>query len=606
MSKKLLNLLLVIMMLAVLVPTTLAAPPAQEEGQDYVVVADDWLSKLADKYLGNPLAYPAIVEYTNQKHAEDASYAEITNPDLIEVGWKIYIPSAEEAAKIGEVVTAGPKTGGTLVAAMVAEPESMDPAQGSAQSTVGLTCNVYESLLQYGKDSLDVEPALAESWEVSDDGLTWTFHLRKGVKFHDGTPFNAEAAKFSVDRILGLDDNPYYEETGPFPLAPYFFWAVQETKAVDEYTLEFSLSEPFFLHYYLAFPILIMVSPTVVEQYGADFSLHPSGTGPFILEEWKRGQEVILKRNPDYWGGAPYLDKLIFRPITEEQVRYTELLAGGVDVAWNLPPDVVPQVKDNPDLIYHQTQLPHMWFVQLNTKAGPFSDVRVRHAVNYAINKEALINDVLNGMGVPLHSCVGSTLKWFNPNPKIKFEYDPEKAKELLAEAGYPDGFETIFWVTESGSGMQSPKAMGEVIQADLAAVGIRAKIETFEWTSFLQKVNEGLPDDVGMSEMSWFGMEPYNVPHLALTTEMISPAGFNTGYYSNPELDELLAKAPGTGDEEEFSEIFLKVQDICVEDAPWIFVDTEVQPAASVTKVKDFILHPASLFYFKKVWLDE
>jgi peptide/nickel transport system substrate-binding protein len=118
--------------------------------------------------------------------------------------------------------------------------------------------------------------------------------------------------------------------------------------------------------------------------------------------------------------------------------------------------------------------------------------------------------------------------------------------------------------------------------------------------------VNEGLPDDVGMSEMSWFGMEPYNVPHLALTTEMISPAGFNTGYYSNPELDEILAKAPGTSDEEEFSEIFLKVQDICVEDAPWIFVDTEVQPAASVTKVKDYILHPASLFYFKKVWLDE
>ena len=125
--------------------------------------------------------------------------------------------------------------------------------------------------------------------------------------------------------------------------------------------------------------------------------------------------------------------------------------------------------KGNDDLTYYQTQLPHMWFVQLNTKTGPFSDVRVRHAVNYAVNKESLINDVLNGMGVPLHSCVSSTLEWYNPDPKIKFEYDPEKAKELLAEAGYPDGFETTFWVTESGSGMQSPKAMGEAIQADLA-----------------------------------------------------------------------------------------------------------------------------------------
>jgi peptide/nickel transport system substrate-binding protein len=505
-----------------------------------------------------------------------------------------------------QATAAEPKSGGTLVAAMVAELESMDPPQGSAQSTIGVTANVYESLLQYGANSLDPEPALAESYEVSDDGLMWTFHLRQGVKFHDGTPFNAEAAKFSVDRILGLDDNPYYKETGPFPLAPYFFWAIKKTTAVDEYTLRFDLSAPFFLDAYLPFPILVMVSPTAMKQYGKDFSLHPSGTGPFMIEEWKRGEEIVLKKNPDYWGGAPYLDKVIYRPIPEEQVRYTELLGGGVDVAWNLPPDVVAQIKSNPDLVYYQTQLPHMWFVQLNTKAGPTSDVRVRQALNYAINKDALIQDVLNGMGVPLLSCVSSTLKQFNPNPKIKYAYDPEKAKQLLAEAGYPDGFETIFWVTESGSGMQSPKAMAEAMQADLAAIGIRVSIETFEWTSFLQKVNQGLPDNVGLSEMSWFGMEPYNVPHLALMTEMISPKGFNTGYYSNPKLDELLAKAPGTRDPDAFNKIFIDVQDICAEDAPWIFVDTEVQPAASATKVKDFILHPASLFYFKRVWLDQ
>ncbi|TEU13705.1 MAG: hypothetical protein E3J21_18010, partial [Anaerolineales bacterium] len=225
MSKKLLNLLLVVMMLAVLVPTTLAAPPAQEEGQDYVVVADDWLSKLADKYLGNPLAYPAIVEFTNQKQAEDASYAEITDPDLIEVGWKIYIPSAEEAAEFVAAAPAAPAAEKTLTIAYKIQYNDHFDISTMVYGAEP-THMIYDTLVSVDPNYEYLPGGLTERWEVSEDGTTVTFYLKEGVTFHDGSEFNAGVVKWWLEEMV--------KEEG---VVAYMYNAITEIEVIDDYTV---------------------------------------------------------------------------------------------------------------------------------------------------------------------------------------------------------------------------------------------------------------------------------------------------------------------------------------------------------------------------------
>jgi len=320
MSKKLLNLLLVIVMLAVLVPTTLAAPPAQE-GQDYIVTAGDWLSKLADKYLGNPLAYPFIVEATNQKSAEDDSYAKITDPDLVEVGWKIYIPSAEEAAKFAAeapaaVPAAGPEPGGKVSIAFQDDPNSFDPILGwNVPAWVSLMW-LYRGLMLY--DGQGPEPDMAADWPtVSEDGLTYTFKLKEGIKFGNGREVTAEDVKYTLERVV----DPAWESWANYYLA--VIEGAQEVmdgeaeevsgiQVVDKYTIEFKLTyqDPTFLSI-LALPNNFIVPQEEVEKWGEDFGLHPMGAGPFIFKEFVPGQKAVFVKNPHYYiEGEPYIEEI--------------------------------------------------------------------------------------------------------------------------------------------------------------------------------------------------------------------------------------------------------------------------------------------------------
>ena len=252
---------------------------------------------------------------------------------------------------------------------------------------------IYDSLLEWDADLL-VQPALAESWDISDDGLTYTFKLRSGVKFHDGSDFDAEAVKFNFDRML--DENHPYHDTGPFPLS-FFFGSVESTEVVDDMTVKFTLNAPYapFLSN-LAYPTGLIVSPTAVAQHGADFGRNPSGTGPFTFGEWRSNEAVVVEGNPDYWDGAPSLQAVVFRPITDANTRVAEMLAGGIDLMVEVPPVALSEFQGDAYTVHEQAG-PHVWFLILNAKEGPFADVRVRQAANYAINKEAIVNDVLEG-----------------------------------------------------------------------------------------------------------------------------------------------------------------------------------------------------------------
>ncbi|HUF55203.1 MAG TPA: ABC transporter substrate-binding protein, partial [Thermohalobaculum sp.] len=437
-----------------------------------------------------------------------------------------------------------------------------------------------------------VEPALAESWDISEDGKTYTFTLREDVSFHDGSPLDAEAVKFNFDRML--DEEHPYHDTGPFPLS-FFFSAVEEVEAPDPQTVIFRLNEPYApLLSNLAYPTGLIVSPAAVEEHGDDFGRNPSGTGPFRFAEWESNSRVVAEANPDYWDGAPQLQAVVFRPISDANTRVAEMLSGGVDVMVEVPPDNIAQFEGIPDFAVHEQAGPHLWFLILNTREGPMADKRARQAINYAIDKQALVENVLSGTAEVAAGPTPPAFAWAHNEALEPYPHDPAKARALLEEAGHA-GASLTFYVTEGGSGMLDPLAMGAAIQADLAEVGLDVAIETYEWNTFLAKVNPGLEGKADMAEMAWMTNDPDTLPYLALRTDAMPDAGgFNSGYYSNPQVDELLEQARRETDQARRAELYKEMQEIVHEDAPWAFVANWKQNAVTNDRVEGFALEPS------------
>lgn len=487
-----------------------------------------------------------------------------------------------------------------LVVGQIAEPKSLDPHTVTAVNDFRILMNVYDGLVRYKDGTLEVEPALAESWTISDAGTEYTFKLRSGVKFHDGSPLNAEAVKFNFDRML--DENNPYRDTGPFPLS-FFFSAVDTVTAVDDLTVKFKLKEPYapFLSN-LAYPTGLIVSPKGVMDNGAEFGRNPSGTGAYKFAEWEANAKVVLTRNEDYWGGAPSLEAVIFRPITDANTRIAEMLSGGLDIMVEVPPDSLQQFRADSQFVVQEQAGPHVWFLILNAKEGPFANKKIRQAANYAINKTVLVDNILQGTAEVAAGPTPPAFAWAYNDALEPYPYDPEKAKALLKEAGY-NGEDVTFYVTEGGSGMLDPIAMGTAIQADLKAVGMNVKIETYEWNTFLGKVNPGLEGKADMAEMAWMTNDPDTLPFLALRTgAWPDKGGFNSGYYSNPKVDELLEAARKSTDQAARAKLYREMQTIVQDDAPWVFVANWKQNAVTKASVENFKLQPSFFLMLQNV----
>lgn len=480
---------------------------------------------------------------------------------------------------------------GVLIVGQIAEPKALDPAAVTAVNDFRILMNVYDGLVRYKDGTLEVEPALATDWTISDDGTQYTFNLRDGVTFHDGSAFNAEAVKFNFDRML-VEDHPFHN-TGPFPLS-FFFSSIESVDVVDDLTVSFKLNGPYapFLSN-LAYPTGLIVSPAAVAEHGTDFGRNPSGTGAFTFAEWRSNEAVVVEANPDHWDGAPKLQAVVFRPITDANTRTAEMLAGGIDLMVEVPPVALSKFEGDQYALQEQAG-PHVWFLILNAKEGPFADKRVRQAANYAINKEAIVNDVLEGTAEVAAGPTPPAFAWaYNPDLE-PYPYDPDKARALIAEAGVA-GAELTFYVTEGGSGMLDPVAMGTAMQADLEAVGFDVKIETYEWNTFLGNVNPGLEGKADMAQMAWMTNDPDTLPFLALrTSAWPDQGGFNSGYYSNPEVDKLLEGARVATDQDERAALYKQMQTIVQEDAPWVFVANWKQNAVTSDRVENFALQPS------------
>jgi peptide/nickel transport system substrate-binding protein len=487
-----------------------------------------------------------------------------------------------------------------LIVGQIAEPQSLDPHAVTAVNDFRILVNIYDGLVRYADGTLNVEPSLATDWSISDDGLEYTFTLREDVSFHDGLPFNAEAVVFNFERMLN-EDHPYYD-TGPFPLA-FYFGQVDSVEAVSDYQVKFTLSEPFapFLSN-LAYPTGLIISPAAVREHGEDVGRNPSGTGAFQFEEWQANQRVVVTRNPDYWDGAPSLEAVVFRPITDANTRVAEMLSGGIDLMVEIPPDNVSTFVDDGSFELYEQAGPHLWFLILNMKEAPFNNKAMRQAVNYAINKESLVTDILQGTATVATGPTPPAFGWAYNDELEPYPYDPDRARELIAEAG-GEGAEITFYVTEGGSGMLDPISMGTAIQADLAAVGLDVSIETYEWNTFLGKVNPGLEGKADMAQMAWMTNDPDTLPYLALRTEAFPEnGGFNSGYYTNPEVDELLSQARTSTDRDERARLYREMQAIVYDDAPWAFIANWQQNAVATDAVENFKLQPSFLLQLQDV----
>ncbi|MFP4644715.1 MAG: ABC transporter substrate-binding protein [Spirochaetales bacterium] len=480
----------------------------------------------------------------------------------------------------------------TLVVGQIAEPNALDPHTVTAVNDFRILVNIYEGLVRFADGSLAVEPSLAHDWDISEDGTTYTFYLREGVEFHDGTPFNAEAVKFNFDRMLD-EDHPYHD-TGPFPLSS-FFSAIENVVVEDEHTVTLELSEPFApLLSNLAYPTGLMVSPTAVEESEDGFGRNPVGTGPFQFVEWESNTNVTVEAFADYWGSAPGVEQIVFRPVTDGNTRVNEMLSGGLDVIVEVPPDSLGNFTDDDAFTVYEQAGPHVWFLILNLREGPFTDRALRQAVNYAVDKESLVENVLQGTATVADSPIAPAFEWAYNEDLDPYPYDPDRAEELLEESDY-DGEELVFYVTEGGSGMLDPIPMGTAIQADLSDIGLNVSIETFEWNTFLDEVNAGLEGKADMAQMSWMTNDPDTLPFLTLRTDAFpEDGGFNSGYYSNSEVDDLLMQARQATTEDERGELYREMQEIVYEDAPWLFVGNWVQNAVAVSELQNFRLQPS------------
>jgi peptide/nickel transport system substrate-binding protein len=487
-----------------------------------------------------------------------------------------------------------------MVVGLLAEPVTMDPPQITDLNSTRVIKRMFEGLTAQELGTYKIVPGLAQSWDISKDGLTYTFKLRPNVKFHDGTPLTAEAVRFCFERQM--NDKGTYYATGTYPYVKGFLGNVAGVEAVDPLTVQIKLKAALtpFLQY-LAHHSLYIYSPEALKKFGKDIVKNPVGTGPFKLETWEPGVKVVLSRNDQYWGGAPKIRQAIYVPIIEAQARLAAIKTGEIDLTMDVPPDSLADLRKDSNVVVAETNSSAVWYVTLNTRHPILKDRRVRQALNYAVNKDAIIRDILKGTAIvargPLSPVYGS---YYEENLQ-RYPHDLDKARALLKEAGHASGFELTFMVPESGSGMQSPVEMATVIQANLAQVGVRAKIQTMEWGAYLKKYLEA-PD---MAEMSWNPSigDPDHMMYMLLSSDRFPPA-FNAGFYQNDKVDDLLRKGRTTIDEKARIPLYKEAQKLVVEDAPWIFVDHGKQVIIHRKRVQGFKLHPNFDLVLTQVWL--
>ncbi|MBX3013402.1 MAG: ABC transporter substrate-binding protein [Caldilineaceae bacterium] len=402
--------------------------------------------------------------------------------------------AGEETATTEETAAEG--TGGTLIVGRGGDSVALDSGTVTDGESARVIGTIVDGLVELAGTSTEPIPWLAESWET-EDSQTWIFHLRQGVTFHDGTPFNAEAVKWNIDRWRDPENEWRFGRT--FEYYDIEFGtdlAIEEVNIIDEYTIELKLAAPSgVLLSKLAMDFVFgMNSPTAVQEQGDKYGTPAGtavGTGRFKFVEWVPDDHITVERNDDWWGDKPKLDRIIFRSIPDNSARFAELQAGTIHQA-DLAQTDLPLAAEDPNLVLHERPSTSTGYIAFQQCTEPFDKLEVRQAIAYAVNWAALIPAFYGDYGQLAGSFQPPAI--LGSNPAVQpYEYNPEKAKELLAAAGLPDGFETDFWYIPVIRGyFPDSKAIGEAIAADLAKVGIRVNLQTEDWGAYLDDRLQG------------------------------------------------------------------------------------------------------------------
>ena len=513
----------------------------------------------------------------------------------------------------------------TLVFAISEDVDQLDPGGASVSNQVD---NIFEGLVKFKAGTTNIETCLATSWEISADGKEITFHLRKGIIFHDGTDFNADAVVFSFAR--------QYDTTHPYnQYVEWYMWGhlfsdIDRMEKIDDDTVKLVLKRAnvsiltSLAHYQVS-----IVSPTNAEKYQEDAFKNPCGTGPFKFVEWVKDDHITLEANENYWRERASLDKLIFKVIPDPAARLMALEVGEVQGIEYPNPADFDRIKANKDLVLMIQPGLNVGWLEMNTGYGyidankngvrdladeslvktpgyfePLTKKKVRKAINMAIDKQSIADNIYMGTAIKAKNGMPPFMLGYNDDVE-DYPYDPANAKQLLAQAGYPDGFEvTLYAMPVSRPYMFDPPKIAEAIQSYLAAVGIKVKLYQTDWASYLQETSDGKHQ---MCMLGWIGDngDPDNFMNVCSINRASIGMAQNRAFYINDVVQELLSAALVTYDDEKRATYYKKIQEIVHEDAGWVYLVHSTQNLVFKNNIKGFILNPTSRTFFYPVWIE-
>ena len=515
---------------------------------------------------------------------------------------------------------------GVLVFGSSGDASRLDPGDVTDGESIQRMDNIFEGLVEYEAGSVLIQPCLATSWEASADGTEIVFNLRKGVKFHDGTDFNADAVVFSFARQYD-PDHPYFQY-GEWAYWGYMFGDVDRMDKIDDYTVKFVLKRPnAAIMTSLAMFTVNIVSPTNAEKFKEDAFKNPCGTGPFKFVEWVKDDHITLEANENYWRERASLDKLIFKVIPDPSARLMALEVGEVHGIEYPNPADLDRINANKDLTLLSAAGMNVGYMAMNTGYGyvdanhngardlvdepliktpgyyePLTKKKVRQAINLAIDKQSIVDNIYMGTAVKATNGMPPFMLGYN-DAIDDYPYDPAKAKQLLTEAGYPDGFEvTLYVMPVSRPYMFDPPKIGEAIQSYLAAVGITVKFYQVDWGTYLQETEEG---NHQMCLLGWTGDngDPDNFMNVLYGANACSiGAAGNYAFYTSNTNQELLSAALATYDDEKRAAFYKKSQEMIHEDAGWVYLAHSTQNIVFRANVKGYVLNPTSRKFFYPV----